>query len=169
MQSNIESNIEWIIFWQNSKIELNQIGYRTPLVCGQDSVGWTNASGSEITGFLKVELLKHKGVNVFMVILLLWTPAHCSMKSQAGPMMLSGLFSHARGGKRGGQWQTYFPWISNCNQTLLNCSTQQFLIIVQGLTHSKAMKSRADINVKMFWTCKIFNPLGPVPPSGRRT
>ena len=29
--SNIESNIEWIIFWQNSNIELNQIGYRTSL------------------------------------------------------------------------------------------------------------------------------------------
>ena len=27
-QSNIESNIELIIFWQNSNIELNQIGYR---------------------------------------------------------------------------------------------------------------------------------------------
>ena len=77
--------------------------------CGQDCVGSTNASGSEITGFLKMELLKHKGLNIFMVILLLWTPAHCSMKSQAGPMMLSGLFSHAIGGKRGGQWPTYFP------------------------------------------------------------
>ena len=29
--SNIESNIEWAIFWQNSNIELNQIRYRTPL------------------------------------------------------------------------------------------------------------------------------------------
>ena len=33
-QSVIESNIEWIIFWQNSNIELNQIGYRTPLPTG---------------------------------------------------------------------------------------------------------------------------------------
>ena len=29
--NNIESNIEWIIFWQSSRIESNQVGYRTPL------------------------------------------------------------------------------------------------------------------------------------------
>ena len=28
----IELNIEWIIVWQNSNIESNQIGYRTPLL-----------------------------------------------------------------------------------------------------------------------------------------
>ena len=31
-QTNIESNIEWITFWQNSNIELNQIWYRPPLI-----------------------------------------------------------------------------------------------------------------------------------------
>ena len=31
---NIESKIEWIIFWQNSNIELNQVGYRRPLGWG---------------------------------------------------------------------------------------------------------------------------------------
>ena len=32
-QSNIESNNEWIIFWQNSNIELNQKGYRILCKC----------------------------------------------------------------------------------------------------------------------------------------
>ena len=36
-QSNIESNIEWINFWQNSNIELNQIGYRQPLITIQSN------------------------------------------------------------------------------------------------------------------------------------
>ena len=57
--SNIESNIELIIFWQNSNIELNQIGYRPPLLhhhlvaCQDDRhlQHWQTVQGSQPHGY----------------------------------------------------------------------------------------------------------------------
>ena len=48
--------IEWIIFWQNSKIELNQIGYRTPLPGDEgDGGGDSGEDGFGIGGGGSVE------------------------------------------------------------------------------------------------------------------
>ena len=45
----IESNIGWIIFWQNSNIELNQIGYWTPPTSSYTFYFWDNPQGQMST------------------------------------------------------------------------------------------------------------------------
>ena len=59
--NNIESNIEWIIFWQYSNIKFNQIGYRTPL-------RWpANVSGLSLCKDMKLTT-QNSGVSVSALI-----------------------------------------------------------------------------------------------------